>query len=123
MEDYSYSAECNYQLHCTRVPIPKRCLPFCLERILRNATVDEKQLILGIEWKFAYEIFEAYNGHRNIRSFRDLSEVLGESRTELLVEKFRGISQSQLDHFSKSPEERERIIRSIKNSGRDSGMI
>lgn len=93
-----------------------------MERILRNASLEEKLLILGLEPSLAHEIFDGYNSVSGIESFSELQEYLGEEKTEKLLESFRNITQFQLDYFNKSPRERETIVRAIRNLGLYNGL-
>ncbi|MBZ0099715.1 MAG: hypothetical protein K8F30_11550 [Taibaiella sp.] len=41
---------------CTKVPFPEECVEYCIERILRVATPEEKQLVLGFSPSLAHNI-------------------------------------------------------------------
>jgi hypothetical protein len=113
-------SDCDYNKDCSKVPIRKKCVPFCLERTLRTATVEEKQLILGLDQNLSFAIYNAYNGLVDINSFEGLSAQLAPEQIETLLAKFEQINQYQLNYFRKSRSERESIIRAIKNLGLDS---
>jgi hypothetical protein len=104
---------------CLMIPIPSECVEYCLEKILKNATVEEKQLILGLDKSLATAIFKAYNTFP-INSFTDLKNNLTILQTEILLEKFKNINQFQLNYFNSSPDDRVKIINEIQNLRLDS---
>jgi hypothetical protein len=91
-------SNCNYERDCTKVPIPINCCEYCLEKILRNANVEEKQSILGYTKTLADAIFYVYNNY-SINSFDDLRRVLTPEQSQEALDKFRNINQVQLDYF------------------------
>lgn len=113
-------SDCNYHKDCSKVPIAKKCLPYCLERILRTATIEEKQLIVGLDQNLSQAVYNAYNGFITIDSFEDLSSQLKPEQIATLLNKFEQITQFQLNYFRKSRAERELLIRAIKNMRLDS---
>lgn len=113
--------DCNYLRDCTTVPIPKKCVSFCLEGILRNSTIEENQLILGLDQNLSLAIYNAYNGFKSINSFEDLRTELTSEQAKTLTTKFEQINQFQLNYYMKSSEERDNVINSIRNLGLDYG--
>ncbi len=63
--------DCSFR-DCVIDPIKSECFDFCIELILKTATVEEKVLILGIKNSTANAIFRAYNSHPAIENFDDL---------------------------------------------------
>ncbi len=106
---------CDFSKDCSKIPIPGKCVKFCLERILRNATVEEKQLILGLNKNLSDAIYNAYNGPYDINSFEDLERQLEPQQVENLLESFNKINQYQLNYFLRDRRERETIINAIRN--------
>ena len=113
-----YEEDCNFAKHCSKAPIPQRCLKYCMENTLRNATIEEKMLILGLSSDIANKIFTAYN-KQNIRSFDDLVRYLNKKESEEIENRFLALNQYQLDYFQKSREERDEIITVLRNVMRD----
>lgn len=113
--------DCNYLRDCTTVPIPKKCVSFCLEGILRNSTIEENQLILGLNPDLSLAVYNAYNGFRDINLFEDLRAELSSERLETLMAKFEHINQYQLNYFKKSGKNRAIVINAIRNLGLDHG--
>lgn len=105
--------ECNFDRDCTRVPIPHKCVDYCLEKILSTATLEEKQLVLGLSKSLALAIYNAYQ--RNINSFDDLRQYLSLDEIQQVTEKFLQINQYQLNYFRKPRSEREIIIRRLRD--------
>jgi hypothetical protein len=98
---------------CTKLPFKKECLKYCIELILRNATPEEKQLILGFSKQLASSIYRAYNT-RNIQEFEDLERELNSLEIQEIISRFSSLNQTQLNYFNKSKTEREQIISAIK---------
>lgn len=107
-------AECNFDRDCTIVPIPRKCVDYCLEKVLSTATLEEKQLIIGLSKDLAIAIYEAYQS-RNINSFDDLRQYLSPTAIQQVTEKFLQINQYQLNYFRKPRSEREIIIRRLRD--------
>ncbi len=115
-----FGSNCDFKRDCSKVPIPNKCVEYCLERILRNASVEEKQLVLGLEENLAIAIFKAYNAS-TINSFSDLKRRLTTEQADSLVMKFKTINQFQLNYFNAPRDERESIIDELKRMGLNSG--
>ncbi len=113
-------SDCDYNKDCSKVPIRGKCVSFCLERILRTATIEEKQLILGLDRTLSLAIHNAYNELKDINSFEDLSTQLTQEQGQTLLTKFKQINQYQLNYFRKNRQKRDFIINKIKNLGLDS---
>lgn len=109
--------DCNYNRDCTKVPIPGKCVTYCLERILRSATIEEKQLILGLDRSLSLVIYNAYNGVSDINSFEDLRRQLTPDQAKALLDRFAQINQFQLNYFRQDRSQRESIVRAIRNMG------
>lgn len=109
---------CTFEKDCTKIPFPEKCKKFCIERILRNATVEEKKLILGFDSQLAQDILKTYNSH-SIRSFDDLQLNLRKDQSEKILNRFSQLSQFQLDYFKLSPNQRENLINNIRDLGLD----
>ena len=92
---------CDFQRDCSKVPFSEECLEFCIEKILRQATIEEKINILRLNEELAHAIYKAYNGPRTISSFNDLKLQLTSEQVQDLLNTFRNINQSQLDYFFK----------------------
>ena len=112
-------SDCDYHKDCSKVPIRKKCVPFCLERMLRYASIEEKQLIIGLDRSLSLIIYNIYNGLVSINSFDDLSAQLTQEQVQILLAKFEQINQYQLNYFRKSRSERASIINAIKNLNLD----
>ncbi|MDC6386028.1 hypothetical protein D2V93_10820 [Flagellimonas taeanensis] len=104
---------CNFDRHCTKVPIPNECIEYCTEKILRLATPDEKQLIIGLDIDLAQKIFMIYNTY-SVQSFEDLQRNLSKTEINVLKKAFFDLTQSRLSFFQKSKWERDYIINQIK---------
>ena len=109
---------CIPEIHCVKAPIDEECVEFCLERILRTATPEEKRLILGYTDGTTNAVFRAYQS-RSIYSFGDLVRWLSPDQVQEILGRFRSISQFQLDYFRLDRNARENIINSIRNLGLD----
>ena|SRR5690242_16847450 len=107
-------ATCNYVRDCLKVPIPSRCVEYCLENFLRTTTLEEKQLILGLDANLAKAISTAYS-ISFINSFDDLRRILTTEQVDLLLDKFRQINQFQINYIIRSRDERDIIINSLRN--------
>jgi hypothetical protein len=81
--------------------------------MLRVATVEEKQLILGLERDLALAIANIYQIYA-IDTFEDIEIRLTIEQVKTLIDKFSGINQFQLNYFRKSRAERSVIIAAIK---------
>lgn len=111
-------SDCIATRDCIKDPIKKECRKFCLERILRTATPEEKRLILGYSHTTANAIFNAYNNFL-INSYDDLQRHLTQEQEREILAKFDQINQFQIDYFQLSREQRDTIIRTIRNLGLD----
>src|SRR5665213_624663 len=89
---------------CKSAPIPGPCVKPCLRRMLLSSTIEELQLILGLAPDLADEIFNVVNSGYKIASFEDFNLDFGQS--DLLIKKFKSISQYQLDYFNKDKNDR-----------------
>src|SRR6476660_583938 len=96
---------CNYDRDCSKVPFPSKCVEYCLERLLRTATLEETQLILGLDTNTAEAIFNTYNT-TSVNSFEDLRNRLTTEQVANLINKFKQINQSQLNYFRRRQDER-----------------
>lgn len=112
---------CNFKEDCTTVPIDDRCIEFCLERILRSATVEEKQLILGLDATTANDIFNVYQDF-SINSFQDLQKYLTVKKTNHIIKKFKSLNQYQLDYFNADEYSRTRVIQAIRDINKSEDM-
>lgn len=109
---------CDFTRDCIKVPIPQKCLNYCLERILRACTVEEKQLVLGFPNDLAMKIFSIYNKF-DINSYKDLSGHLKPSERRFIYYAFRRLSQYQLNYLNQPREVRDEIIWQLKRLGLD----
>ena len=107
-------ATCDYLRDCSKVPIPSKCIEYCLERLLRTATLEEKQLILGLDRNTAQAVFAAYN-RSPINSFDDLRRSLTNEQIDHLLGRFKQINQFQLNYFRRNRIERDNIIDGIRD--------
>lgn len=110
---------CNFNVDCTKIPIPSRCVKFCLEKYLRTLNIVEKQLILGLDKELANAIYTAYNSPLGVNSYEDLESQLSEDQNSVLLNKFKNINQFQLNYFRKSEIQRSAIRREIGSLGLD----
>lgn len=99
---------------CSKLPFKKECLKYCIEQILRTATPEEKQLVLGLGKQLTNAIFNAYSKDV-VNSFEDLEVLLTPIQIDTLILKFESLSQYQLNYFNKSKRERQQIIDIIRN--------
>jgi hypothetical protein len=111
-------ANCVASRDCIKDPIRKECREFCLEFLLRTATTEEETLILGYSPGTANAIFSAYNNFY-INSFSDLRQYLSQEQVNEILTKFDRVTQFQLDYFQLNRNERETVIRSIRDLGLD----
>jgi hypothetical protein len=105
-------ADCHPR-HCAIDPIKAECVDFCLELILRSATVEEKILILGYRPTTAKAILRAYNNY-SINDFEDLMRRLTPQQIEEVRAKFLQMSRSQRNYFRLDRRERQAVIDAIK---------
>jgi len=83
---------------CTKIPFSDDCLEYCIEKILRVATPEEKQNIIGLSKDLAQKIFLAYNAH-SINSFYDLRQYISDSEVVDLRNKFKNLNEFQMTYF------------------------
>ena len=93
-------ANCEIKKDCLSIPFPPKCFDFCIEKILRVATRDDKIRVLGMNEDLAHAIFQAYNnGKKPIRSFNDLKQALSETQIRNIEKIFYNLTQNQLNYF------------------------
>lgn len=103
---------------CTKVPFSSACVEECIEHVLSNATIEEKQLILGFSPSLAHNIRMIYK-LRRVESLDDLIMELKGYETDELWAAFSRLTQYQLNYFNKSQQERRTIIETIKRLNLD----
>jgi hypothetical protein len=111
--------DCSLARDCARIPFPEKCRKFCIESVLRVATREEKQLVLGLDAELANRIFSIYQ-KSEVDSSDKLFAALSEEQTQQLFERFDRITQYQLNYFKKARRERDRIISELRKLDLDS---
>ena len=101
--------ECRYDQDCRSLPIREHCLGFCLAELLRHASVEEYELVLGLDADLSAAIGAAYAAHP-VGTPGELASLVGDRYWRRLEEVFRGISQFQLDYLNGGPAEREPLL-------------
>jgi hypothetical protein len=92
---------------CTMIPFDDKCLTYCIELILRKnidlilrkASVNEKQTILGFDLDLAQTIYDAYHTG-SINNFEDLKNVLTPYQVSTVISTFGSLTQDKLDYFN-----------------------
>ena len=85
---------------CLSAPIKTECFYFCIFQILAIATPEDKRKVLKINASTAERIFFVFNNY-SPTNYDDLSKHLEQFQNEEVIQVFRNITQSQLNHFSR----------------------
>ncbi len=98
---------------CTKVPFNADCFECCCFKILKAASVEEMQLILGMHKDLSKKIFGIYQEHE-INSTEDLKTYLDLAEFFEMRLVFKRLNSYQAQYFGKKINERKAIIENIQ---------
>lgn len=97
----------NSKCDCTIVPFKPSppCFDYCCSKVLKNSTLEELQLILGVKEEIARRIVE-WKGRKDAKTLADFKVIISQDEMKSISKKIQSLNQTQLTYFSKSPSER-----------------
>lgn len=110
--------DCEFKRDCLRSPIPDKCFYFCIFQILQSANKDEKQFVIGLSRECSEAIYSAFNNF-SLNRYEDLETRLTNEHSIEVIERFKKITQLQIDYFHTDDDFRNQMRRLLKRLRED----